>query len=377
MKKRKITALLLIICLALAMFAPTAAIAQGDICLIAVNDTIDPYSLAYVSGSTVYVPATLFNNDNYSLGLKYQYDETNKAGVLYTATEALFFTAEETYDQLNYSYTQLAVFRNGVCYVPIALVCSLFPDLAWSYVFGSSNADVVRIRTGKEILDDKTFIAAAQTLIDLYYKAFISSGAIAANSSSGQTDPPSGSSGAMQIILGFTGLPTETMLENLLQRDINACFYLTAEEIRSAPDTVRRIVCEGHCIGANCQSSVADNFEDIQSLLFEVTRTKTLFCIAQDDETAAENASVLGVSYKSYNLVANTFYGWKYYNNQIDTTLTANETAAAAASETTPNRIVRAAILIPLDGEDSEYFIDAMSLALASGDYETISMKER
>gem|GEM_PF-2927183 len=375
MKKRKIIAALLIAFLTLAMFAPTVGIAQGDVCLIAVNDMLDPSSLAYVSGSTVYVPATLFNNENYNLGLKYEYDEKKKIDILYTPTQALFFTADETYDQLNYSYTQLAVFRNGTCYVPIALVCSLFPDLAWSHVVGNSNADVVRIRTGKEILDDKTFIAAAQTLIELYYKNFLNSGAISANSSSGFTAPSDVSSGAMQVTVGFTGLPSGEMLDNLLQGGIKACFYLTQSEIESSPDTVRRIVCEGHCVGANCLSSIEDSFEEIQALLFEVTRIKTLFCIAQDDEDAAETAGALGLSYKDYDLVANISYGWNYYNTQIvNTSSTVNITSGE--SGTTIRTGVQASILIALDEEGSAFFVDLMTVALASEDYDTIRVKE-
>ncbi len=86
---------------------------------------------------------------------------------------------------------------------------------------------------------------------------------------------------------------TAAILDVLKKADIRALFFLTGEDIMAYPDTVRRIVTDGHtpgiCVGISDEMT-DDEFRkaiaDTQSLLFETARVKTRLFRAVSGELA-------------------------------------------------------------------------------------------
>ena len=102
-----------------------------------------------------------------------------------------------------------------------------------------------------------------------------------------------------KVYLHFAGLPTAAMLDALKNYETPAGFFLTAEEIRSSPDTVRRILGEGHSVGLLLsEADPASEYAEGSRLLFEAARTRTLLVSAAESEDmpvrafAAENGLV-------------------------------------------------------------------------------------
>jgi len=352
--KRFLT-ILLVSCFVFAVALPMTGRALDEICLIAVNDTLDPLTLAYTSGTTVYVPVSIFTS--YDVGVTYKYYESDGTARLYslTSTQALYFTTTGTYDQLNNNYDLLAVYRNGTIYLPVNLVCNFFPGLSWSYIFGDDYGDVVRIKTSAVILDDWGFVNAGQSLLERYYKNLTNTQPQPSVSPTTPSLPTVGSR-SMQITLGFTGLPNDTILRKLSGNGITACFYLTADQVLADPDTVRRIVCEGHSLGVNCGENV-ESFDETAALIYEAAMVKTLFFTCEDDDAAAIAVQEIGLSYKSYNLNVDPAYGWTYYNSLLG------------------NFTTRCALLIPCEGADR--FVTSMIQDLTGADYRVVKLIEQ
>lgn len=270
--KRKITAILVVLCL-FASFAPAqSAEAASDVCFIARNDSLmELSSAAYFRGSTLYVPYGVFE---YFQIYKSYYSKTSTA-VLYTISKQIYFELDSgnTYDEDGEYYSSSAISLNGVVYVSVAFVCSQF-GLSWSYIPGNGYGDICRIKNGGAVLSDSQFLAAAAaTMID-NYEAFISG-----NTNSGSTDP-SGSEGGCDLYLSFQGMPSSSLLDSLKSYDITSCFFITADEVRENPGIVRRIAGEGHGIGVLCSDDPAAEYEETAELIFEAARVNTVLIAA-------------------------------------------------------------------------------------------------
>ena len=102
------------------------------------------------------------------------------------------------------------------------------------------------------------------------------------------------------VYLSFVGLPSSALLDSLVEYGVRAAFFLTADEIRQSPDTVRRIVGEGHSVGALCS---ADPSAEISSLLLDAARVKTVLIASaapEYDESCIHVADVYGLVFWDY-----------------------------------------------------------------------------
>ena len=293
---KKLASLALCLALFLAVPCPPGAQAASDVCFIALNDSLpDLGYLAYSQRSTVYVPYSVFE----TFRIYHSYYASGSIASLYTSDSQLYFdlTNGNTYDGSGEYYSTSAIMRGGTVYVSVSFVCSKF-GLTWNYINGTGNGDICRIKDGGAVLSDSQFLSAASSLMANRYNAYMGitspGGEIV---SPGATTPPA--SAGCDLYLSFQGLPSAAMLDTLLAKKVKACFFLTADDVRSSPDTLRRIVGEGHSVGALCSGDPYMQFKETSSLIFEAARVKTVLMASESVDTsdicrkaAAENGLV-------------------------------------------------------------------------------------
>ena len=286
MKKRIVPALLAV-CLLLACLLPGGAAAADDVCFISVNDTLlELSSSAYTAGGVTYVPYTAFNY----FQINSTYFSSSTTAMLYTTERQLFLDISQGYsfDAAGTRYEAQALFHNGQVYVPVGFVCSFF-GLSWSYISGKGYGDLCRIKDAGVQLTDSKFFAAAASLMQRRYNAYKS--ALEPQPETPVTPPPADpaeSHSDTTVTFSFEGLPDEAVLAALQAWSVKACFFLSAEQLRQAPDTVRRIVAAGHSIGLLCPAGdVAGSYGQASRLLFEAARVRTVLVAAPAGADAA------------------------------------------------------------------------------------------
>lgn len=288
MKKRLIF-IVLCLCLLLAALPITAA-AEPALSLISVDDLLPGElinTMAYY-GSTIYVPYWLFTN--YGLGISYSYSAANStACVSNSSGRQLFFDLAngKTYDDDQYQYSVPAIVRGGTIYLPLSFMCGFFGGFSYGNIGGNEYGSILRIRTGRETLTDEEFLRLAKPAMQRYYASYYE------KQNTETTPAPSPSptvpAGATQahegdrVLLGLEGLPAAETAEMLTRLGMQVCFFLTAEEIRSAPDLVRRLSCEGFSLGVVCPEGTDAELSEASGLLWETARVMTAAALVPAD----------------------------------------------------------------------------------------------
>lgn len=294
---RRLVSLFLICCLALCLLPLGSAAAASNVCFIATNDSLEQLTYQpYFSGSTIYVPYTVFANFN----IYNTYHQGSSTASLYSSSKQLYFDMNtgETYDGEGNYYNVTPISRGGVVYVPVEFVCQQY-GLSWSYIEGSDYGDVCRIVDSDVHLTDAQFLTAAKQLMSTRYEAYIN------NNPGGTDDPIPGIDPQSDCIvyLSFVGLPSAKLLDQLKEHSVSAGFFLTADELRESPDTVRRIVGEGHSIGVLCYSEPISEYSEFCDLLFEAAHATTVLIAAGDklyDEVCKNAAAEAGLVFWDY-----------------------------------------------------------------------------
>ena len=267
---RKVLALLLALAL-LAAIIPGPATAVSDVCFVAINDTLpEAIPLAYVRNSIAYVPCSALSN----FRIYNMYDSNAAMALIYTSSQQITIdiNAGVATDKDGMTYSATALFRNGQVYVPAAFICSKF-GLRASYIEGVGEGDICRITDGTEILDDDLFLSAATNLMRTRYNSYQQSIAPPPTPTPTEIPEPQGNS---TIYLTFLGLPTAYLLNLLKNYGFTATFFLTSADIVNAPETVRRIVGNGHNVGFYCETADLWQVPETAELLFEAAHIKTV-----------------------------------------------------------------------------------------------------
>lgn len=274
--------------LLIALLPCTAMAADSSVCFIAINDDLLPLtSQAYSQGGQYYVPASVFSR----LRIYSSYHAGSSTAELTGSAKQMFFNVEtgETYDSNNNYYTSSAIMRGGTVYVPVDFVCRQF-GLSWSYIRGDGYGDVCRITDGSNSLSNEIFMTAARPLMVSRYNEYTGS------SISPNTGNDDVSSADSVIFLSFQGLPSSDALTILSGYGIKATFFLTADEIESSPATVRRIIGEGHNVGALCSTSPALEYAAVSSALWNEAHAATVLVASASREYDAACESWAGSS---------------------------------------------------------------------------------
>ena len=153
-----------------------------------------------------------------------------------------------------------------------------------------------------EVLTDTEFLRAAAMVLRNYAANYAGMGGI------GDPNAPGGEGDEIHagehVSLSFLGLPAAEILDRLAQEGTTACFFLTAEQLRTSPDTVRRLICEGHRVGAYCETDLAAEYAAFSELLFEAARacTELVTAAADYEEVCREQAAQQGLVYCGFAL---------------------------------------------------------------------------
>lgn len=295
--KRRGLALLLAALLVLALAAGPAA-AADKLSFVSINDTLPPelINCAVTYNSTTYVPYYVFSN--YGLGLSYSFFPSVATAALYTADAQLYFdvTTGVTYDGDDYRYSVSAIIRNGTVYVPLSFVCRFFGFISVSNLNGNEYGSVLRLTNGSEVLTDTEFLRAAESAMGIYSRQYRES-LVTETPQPSATPTLAPDHGGEHVALSMAGLPSALLLRELAASKTLLTVFLTADEVRADPDTVRRLVCEGHTLGVYCTGDLAAEYPETAALLFEAARVKTVLVAAPADyaEECAARAADAGL----------------------------------------------------------------------------------
>lgn len=305
---RRLLCLLLVLLLAALLVLPASGAAQ--LAFVAVNDTI-PLTLSggelpFYSNGMLYVPYTVFNST--SLGFYPSYTPDNGTLTLFSRNQRLVYdlSGGTVTDENKLVQYIPAVSRNGTIFLPAAFSANHF-GVQVSDLTSQSGYTVVRFTTGSQVYDDSLFIEKAENLISYRVEQYEDS--IQKPSSGGSTgnDAPSTPSTPStnipgtttpqdnpedtpdeepaQVYLAVVGADTmEALLPTLSRENLQAVFFLTADEILQNSDLVRRIVSEGHTVGLTCEDggNAADGLEAANAALDRVLGRKTLLALVPE-----------------------------------------------------------------------------------------------
>lgn len=92
------------------------------------------------------------------------------------------------------------------------------------------------------------------------------------------------------VSLSFVGLreETEELLDALYATQIPAGFFLTAEDVLTHPDLVRRLHGEGHMVGVFLGEDAKTSYAETSRALFDAARLRTVLVTAEEEETLRE-----------------------------------------------------------------------------------------
>ena len=299
--KKKILIWLLCAALLLPVFGMSAAAAEKPV-FVAINDTLPPELVGCVAthNGTTYVPYYIFTN--YSLGLYGTYSNETSTLTLHASDRQLSFDIMngKTYDGDNYKYSVSGIVRSGNVYVPLNFTSRFFGGISYSQIAGNEYGSILRITNGSEVLTDAEFLRAAKSAMRTYAMSYQGP---TTNPQTPET-PPENIHEGEPVDLSFIGLPAAGILERLTQNNATACFFLTAEDVRSAPDTVRRLVCGGHSLGVYCMEDLAAEYEETAALMFAAARAvpELVTAGAEYAEACRELARMAGLVYCEFDL---------------------------------------------------------------------------
>ena len=306
MKKRVLSVILSV--LLLAALIPGASVGADDgLSFIAVNDTLPPElinALVYYGGMA-YIPAWLLTG--YSLGVKYSYIANNSTAYLYNNSTQVFMelSTGKTYDSKDNEYAASAIMWGGTVYLPLDFIVSYFGTFTYRVIGSNEYGSILRIRNGNELVSDEDFFRAATAAMRRFYESWKKETAPTATPAPTAPVVPSASPAPSTpeptekptreddtIRLGLCGLPTEATLELLRRQNTEACFFLSAEEIRSDPDMVRRLACEGYLLGVSCPEGAEADCGEAAALLWETARVCAVLAATAEGAEAPENMVV-------------------------------------------------------------------------------------
>ena len=298
MKRRIFSALLVCALLATIMPFPAAADSSG-LCYTSTDDKLLNLSnAAYSYGGSLYVPAQAYS----AYGISFSYFSESRTGLLSNGKIQVFFDliADTSYDPNGNYFNASGTFHNGQLYVPVGWTSHYF-GLSYSYIPGNGCGDIVRIKSGSEVLTDARFLEAATYLMKSYYNDYFHT-----NTTPTPTPTPtpavipseeSGKAGT--VTLCFVGLPDKELLDQLAAHSYKGCFFLTADEANASPDLVRRIYGSGFGLGICCKSNAGTECQAAADAIFAAVQVRPTLLTSPPaiSKACADYAATHGYAY--------------------------------------------------------------------------------
>lgn len=306
--KRKAALVLLAVLMALGLSTLSAA-AGRSIYFLAVNDTVLPLSdetMPFWENGYLYIPSTIFAGDVYKeLEIGYIPNQSRQLLVLYTAGKSLHFPLGESYaqDTSGNSYYPGAVERNGIAFVPAALVAEFF-DLSYSVtsVTGSgavSSEDrgwLVWLRQGSYNLTAAQFADAAVPQMRARYDQYVKSKETQSEEVPTVPEETEESFPGKSVYLcleASDGAQVEAVLDVLDAQGARAAFYCTEDFLNEEGGLLRRMAATGQTIGILADGE--DQLEQVRrgnEALYAATcgKTRMVYCKDEGGRSTLEQA---------------------------------------------------------------------------------------
>ena len=251
--KKRLLALVLLAALVLA--CTLGAQAAGSLCFVAVNDTIPltlPGSEApYYSGGVLYLPYTAFNANPGGAVVSYNVDQGTF--VLFNRTSRLVYDLDAgTVADENGVETPVSVsYRGGMLYIP-ASAAEHF-GYTVSLLTSTTGEAIIRFTNGTQVYDDSLFVEKAANLIaylnEQQGKEDPTTGSNTQTPGQGDDPPEQPETQPAEIYLAFAGAAVSQETVALLQEhNLQAAFFLTAQQLREQPALAREIYAAGHTV---------------------------------------------------------------------------------------------------------------------------------
>jgi len=305
-RKRRIFPTLLAAALFLGLSLPMPASA-ASLYFTSINDSVTHLTADTMpcwSGGTLYVPYTVFsaktNGINVSLGLDARYNRNNNTVAIFNLKQMLIFDLNSGScrdDLTGVTYASRAIMRNGKPYVAVNMVCSFF-GLEYSYnqLPYINQGYLVRIKGADTVLDDATFIDAAQRVFNDRLRDYTQSLSPAESSNAPAPAAPSVPSAPVVVeendvaaYLAFRCDSAEGLSSILNSLDATgqyALFFLSPQVIREEGDLVRRILGTGHSVGILARDGDEETLLQGRAALEELAHTRTTLAYVPDSARA-------------------------------------------------------------------------------------------
>lgn len=293
MRKKKLLALILVLCLAVSL-CPITALAEADLFFTAVNDTLLLYnagSAPVYYGGTLYTPYTLFTMNG--LGIYYSTLRDGNVYCLYSVENTLFFDLDsgDSFNVEGDHFAASGIIYGGILYVPAYFTCGYF-GLGCS-VITTAPAPIARVTTGSESYSNSAFASAYASQIQAVIDSMTTPDTPSAQPD--QEKPEANDYSDITLFLGFRNIQKgncDEILDALDDYGVRACFFVSGNEIRESPDDIRRICGSGHRPAIYLYDGSQDEYAAVSSLLFEAAMTSTIIVTSgPDTEDAVKNTA--------------------------------------------------------------------------------------
>lgn len=312
---------ILCVLLCLCLFSSSSKIyAAPDIILTGVNDTFLPLSSSTMpiqKSGVLYVPYTVFKG---TLDINGSYNEKQQSLVLYNWDYTLNFALGQgyVYDQDNKSYSPPAFTLNGVVYVPVQLVCSVF---GLSYSLISSAYPVLRITNNSVSMSDHAFVTTNADYIDKLVSNYLNPTPVPTTPSvTTPVEPETNSSSTTtttttqpevveptkkpeKVYLSFYGEineDTSDILQTLEESNYNASFFVNSNSQDIDGDILRKIIANKHTLGISVYadssisepSALLENINTINDYLFINCGIKSRILLIENGVSALSQSQI-------------------------------------------------------------------------------------
>lgn len=294
--KKKAAALALCALLVFQLAAPPAKAAES-VYFVAAKEYVLPLSdetMPFWYGGYLYIASTIFTGVvRESLDISHTYNSTQKHVILYsglrTGGRSLWFELDQNYayDKDGNTLTPGAVMRNGIPFVPAALVAKFF-DLQYS-ITEVNHGYLVWLRRPGFGLSDKDFANAASLNMADGYNAYLKSKNTQTTPESPETPGNTGTEieGRSIYLCLEAGDETSAMLDTLDRYSAQAAFFCTVDFLEEQGDLLRRMMVAGQTVGiladaADPSRTVAEQLEAGNRALAQATCSKTRLVMIQN-----------------------------------------------------------------------------------------------
>ena len=252
----------------------------------AVNDSLQPLesgTMPTIQGGMLYVPYTMLSATvtGVNLGVYSTYSSVKRSVLVYSNRKQLTFDLQNdtTYDGDGRVYSERAIVRNSIVYIPIARVCDVFSSEIYYSLSSTGDGNyLVRIK-GKvggnppALESDESFISAAYNMMQSYLVRYRQDNPDPEPEASPTPTAPSISGSGAGVYLGIivpeTDDDTGLMLDALSGQSCQGLFFFTAEQLAQRDELVRQLLATGHFIGLRLESTETDDITEELALAGE------------------------------------------------------------------------------------------------------------